>query len=51
MARELLNNRNEYEKMAKASNPYGDGQASKRIVQAILYYFGKAESAPAPFTI
>lgn len=51
MARELLNNRNEYEKMAKASNPYGDGQASKRIVQAILYYFGKAKSAPAPFTI
>jgi UDP-N-acetylglucosamine 2-epimerase (non-hydrolysing) len=51
MARELLNNRSEYEKMAKASNPYGDGQASKRIVQAILYYFGKAKSAPAPFTI
>uniref|UniRef100_C5D8F3 UDP-N-acetylglucosamine 2-epimerase (non-hydrolyzing) n=1 Tax=Geobacillus sp. (strain WCH70) TaxID=471223 RepID=C5D8F3_GEOSW len=51
MTRELLNNRNEYEKMAKASNPYGDGQASKRIVEAILYYFGKAESAPAPFTI
>ena len=51
MARELLNNRNEYEKMAKASNPYGDGQASKRIVEAILYYFGKAESAPAPFAI
>ncbi|BDG37570.1 non-hydrolyzing UDP-N-acetylglucosamine 2-epimerase [Saccharococcus caldoxylosilyticus] len=51
MARELLNNRNEYEKMAKASNPYGDGQASKRIVQAILYYFGKAKSAPAPFSI
>jgi UDP-N-acetylglucosamine 2-epimerase (non-hydrolysing) len=51
MARELLNDRNEYEKMAKASNPYGDGQASKRIVQAILYYFGKAETAPAPFTI
>jgi UDP-N-acetylglucosamine 2-epimerase (non-hydrolysing) len=51
MACELLNDRNEYEKMAKASNPYGDGQASKRIVQAILYYFGKAETAPAPFTI
>ncbi|SFA52647.1 UDP-N-acetylglucosamine 2-epimerase (non-hydrolysing) [Parageobacillus thermantarcticus] len=51
MARELLNNRSEYEKMAKASNPYGDGQASKRIVQAILYYFGKVESAPTPFTI
>jgi UDP-N-acetylglucosamine 2-epimerase (non-hydrolysing) len=51
MARELLNNRNEYEKMAKASNPYGDGQASKRIVQAILYYFGKATQPPVPFSI
>jgi UDP-N-acetylglucosamine 2-epimerase (non-hydrolysing) len=51
MARELLNDRNEYEKMAKASNPYGDGQASKRIVQAILYYFGKATKPPEAFSI
>ncbi|NNU92451.1 UDP-N-acetylglucosamine 2-epimerase (non-hydrolyzing) [Geobacillus sp. NFOSA3] len=51
MTRELLNNRNEYEKMAKASNPYGDGQASKRIVEAILYYFGKVTQPPAPFSI
>lgn len=28
----LLENKNEYEKMSKASNPYGDGFASKRIV-------------------
>lgn len=26
--------------MAKAVNPYGDGNASKRIVQAILHNFG-----------
>lgn len=32
----LLNDRNEYDKMAKANNPYGDGTASKKIVQAIL---------------
>lgn len=51
MARELLNNRSEYEKMAKASNPYGDGQASERIVQAILYYFGKATLPPEPFSV
>lgn len=51
MAYELLNNPKEYEKMAKASNPYGDGQASHRIVQAILYHFGKTESAPEPFTL
>jgi len=25
--------------MATSVNPYGDGKASKRIVDAILYYF------------
>lgn len=29
-----------YKKMAKAVNPYGDGQASRRTVDSILYYFG-----------
>ncbi|MEH7274098.1 UDP-N-acetylglucosamine 2-epimerase (non-hydrolyzing) [Neobacillus vireti] len=33
----LLSNPEAHEKMSKASNPYGDGQASKRIVEAILY--------------
>lgn len=33
----LLDSREEYEKMAKAKNPYGDGFASKRIVREILY--------------
>src|SRR4051794_14754224 len=31
MAKELLTNPDEYHKMAKAANPYGDGQASRRI--------------------
>ena len=35
----LLDNTEEYNKMAKATNPYGDGQASKRIVDAIIDYF------------
>ena len=26
--------------MSKAINPYGDGEASERIVDAILKYFG-----------
>ena len=30
----------EYEKMSKSINPYGDGFASKRITDAILYNFG-----------
>ncbi|GKV58035.1 hypothetical protein NCCP2222_39820 [Sporosarcina sp. NCCP-2222] len=34
----LLSDEEEYAKMAKASNPYGDGQASKRIVEALKGY-------------
>lgn len=33
--RKLLNNNEEYEKMAKANNPYGDGNASKRISEIL----------------
>lgn len=33
---ELLENREEYEKMAHASNPYGDGYASVRIANILL---------------
>ncbi len=32
-AEKLINNRLEYDKMSRASNPYGDGKASKRIVE------------------
>ena len=35
-AKQLLDNEEEYNKMAKAVNPYGDGHASERIVNAIL---------------
>ena len=38
-AKELLINKDSYEKMSKASNPYGDGHASKRIVDSIIKYF------------
>lgn len=38
-ANELLNNSEAYSKMSKSINPYGDGKASKRIVDAILKYF------------
>ena len=31
----LLDNEEEYNRMAKASNPYGDGEASKRIVDIL----------------
>lgn len=39
-ARRLLNDRAAYEKMANVVNPYGDGQASRRIVQAVRLRFG-----------
>ena len=34
--RNLLDNQHAYKKMAKAVNPYGDGHAAERIVQALL---------------
>ena len=45
-ARLLLDNGAAYEKMAKAVNPYGDGEASQRIVQALLYHFGLTDTRP-----
>ena len=42
----LLDDRYEYSKMSKAANPYGDGNACDRIVDAILYYFGLKDKRP-----
>ncbi|PFW02242.1 non-hydrolyzing UDP-N-acetylglucosamine 2-epimerase [Bacillus thuringiensis] len=41
LADELLSDKKAHDKMAKASNPYGDGRASERIVEAILQHFNK----------
>ncbi len=49
LAHELLTSKDAYEKMAKASNPYGDGRASARIVEALLYHFGYKETRPETF--
>ena len=38
--RKLLTDDKEYEKMSKAANPYGDGNACDRIIEAIRYSFG-----------
>ena len=46
---ELLVNSVEHEKMSKASNPYGDGNASHRISEAIRYYFKQIDTAPERF--
>ena len=37
----LLTDSEEYDRMSKASNPYGDGHASERIVDAIIEKFKK----------
>jgi len=34
-ARNLLTNNTEYEKMARAVNPYGDGKAARRIAKVV----------------
>lgn len=44
----LLTDKHAYDDMAGRKNPYGDGAASGRIVQAILHHFGRAER-PEPF--
>lgn len=49
MAKELLENKEEYMKMAVAKNPFGDGNASERIVNAILYSFGKISERPEDY--
>ena len=39
----LLTDPDLYQKMSSARNPYGDGKASERIVQAIQHYYGLVE--------
>jgi UDP-N-acetylglucosamine 2-epimerase (non-hydrolysing) len=48
-AAELLSSQDAYNRMAGASNPFGDGKAAPRIVDAIEKYLGVAEMAePRP---
>ena len=46
LADELLINHEEHDRMTQTSNPYGDGDASRRIVEAILYYFKLIQERP-----
>ena len=45
----LLSDEKEYSRMAESCNPYGDGKASERILQAILYHYGLSECRPSVF--
>lgn len=48
---ELIDNSESYSTMSKASNPYGDGTASKRILEAIAYEFDLVEERPEDFIV
>ena len=50
MANTLLDDPTAYEKMAKAVNPYGDGNACSRIADAIAWHFGVQPQRPADFS-
>lgn len=39
-AMQLLTDSNAYERMAKAVNPYGDGETSKRVIEVVKDYYG-----------
>ena len=49
MAAQLLSDRHEYDKMAHAANPYGDGHACRRIADAIAWHFRLRETPPEEF--
>ena len=45
----LLTDPAAYRRMAEAVNPYGDGRAAQRIIEAILYHAGRRSTPPIPF--
>ncbi|WP_054723614.1 non-hydrolyzing UDP-N-acetylglucosamine 2-epimerase [Lacticaseibacillus nasuensis] len=45
----LLNDHAEYTRMATAKNPYGDGHATARILDAISYHFHQTQTPPDRF--
>ena len=48
-AARLLTDPAAYEKMARAVNPYGDGHACRRIADAVLWHFRRADRPPEEF--
>lgn len=51
LTKTLLTDDVTYQSMSKASNPYGDGETSKRICAHIKHYFGLTAEKPAPFKV
>lgn len=48
-AARLLTDAVAHQAMARARNPFGDGRASERIVQALRFYFKRTEHRPEEF--
>ncbi len=51
LAQTLLSDQTAYQQMAKAVNPYGDGEACRRIVDAILWWKGLRREEPEAFSL
>jgi len=49
LASQLLTDGETYERMARAVNPYGDGNASARIADAVIWSFKLAAERPGDF--
>ena len=49
LTRELLTDQQVYQTMARAVNPYGDGNACRRIADAIEWHFGLRAERPGDF--
>ena len=49
LAEELMDSPQAYREMAHAVNPYGDGQACRRIADAIAFHFGYSSQRPGEF--
>lgn len=45
----ILKDKEIYDSMAASKNPFGDGFAAERIVEAILYYFGINKERPKDY--
>lgn len=51
LTRQLLTNEEMYQKMSQAANPYGDGEASKRICENIKHFYGIINDKPESFRV
>lgn len=45
----LLTDKKEYDAMAEAVNPYGDGRSASRIAETLLYVSGISDKKPSKF--